>query len=138
MPLNRRSSGRQGGVHELSAFEQLVVELVRHDDSWPFLKLVSKIQVPDYYDIIKKPIALNIIREKVNKCEYKLASEFIDDIELMFSNCFEYNPRNTSEAKAGTRLQAFFHIQAQKLGLHVTPSNVDHVSTPPAAKKSRI
>ncbi|XP_012384232.2 bromodomain adjacent to zinc finger domain protein 1A isoform X3 [Dasypus novemcinctus] len=138
MTLNRRSSGRQGGVHELSAFEQLVVELVRHDDSWPFLKLVSKIQVPDYYDIIKKPIALNIIREKVNKCEYKLASEFIDDIELMFSNCFEYNPRNTSEAKAGTRLQAFFHIQAQKLGLHVTPVNVDQVSTPPAAKKSRI
>ncbi|XP_023577601.1 bromodomain adjacent to zinc finger domain protein 1A [Octodon degus] len=44
VPLNRRSSGRQGGVHELSAFEQLVVELVRHDDSWPFLKLVSKIQ----------------------------------------------------------------------------------------------
>lgn len=138
MTLNRRSSGRQGGVHELSAFEQLVVELVRHDDSWPFLKLVSKIQVPDYYDIIKKPIALNIIREKVNKCEYKLASEFIDDIELMFSNCFEYNPRNTSEAKAGSRLQAFFHIQAQKLGLHVTPGNVDQVSTPPAAKKSRI
>ncbi|XP_039112913.1 bromodomain adjacent to zinc finger domain protein 1A isoform X1 [Hyaena hyaena] len=136
--LSRRSSGRQGGVHELSAFEQLVVELVRHDDSWPFLKLVSKIQVPDYYDIIKKPIALNIIREKVNKCEYKLASEFIDDIELMFSNCFEYNPRNTSEAKAGTRLQAFFHIQAQKLGLHVMPGNVDQVSTPPAAKKSRI
>ncbi|XP_019779602.2 bromodomain adjacent to zinc finger domain protein 1A isoform X3 [Tursiops truncatus] len=135
---NRRSSGRQGGVHELSAFEQLVVELVRHDDSWPFLKLVSKIQVPDYYDIIKKPIALNIIREKVNKCEYKLASEFIDDIELMFSNCFEYNPRNTSEAKAGTRLQAFFHIQAQKLGLAVTPGNVDQVSTPPVAKKSRI
>ncbi|XP_068938308.1 bromodomain adjacent to zinc finger domain protein 1A isoform X2 [Petaurus breviceps papuanus] len=135
--LNRRSSGRQGGVHELSAFEQLVVELVRHDDSWPFLKLVSKIQVPDYYDIIKKPIALNIIREKVNKCEYKLASEFIEDVELMFSNCFEYNPRNTSEAKAGTRLQAFFHIQAQKLGLHVIPGNVDH-TMPPAAKKSRI
>uniref|UniRef100_A0A5F8H370 Bromodomain adjacent to zinc finger domain protein 1A n=1 Tax=Monodelphis domestica TaxID=13616 RepID=A0A5F8H370_MONDO len=135
--LNRRSSGRQSGVHELSAFEQLVVELVRHDDSWPFLKLVSKIQVPDYYDIIKKPIALNIIREKVNKCEYKLASEFIEDIELMFSNCFEYNPRNTSEAKAGTRLQAFFHIQAQKLGLHVIPGNVDH-TIPPASKKSRI
>ncbi|XP_021257332.1 bromodomain adjacent to zinc finger domain protein 1A, partial [Numida meleagris] len=134
--LNRRSSGRQGGVHELSAFEQLVVELVRHDDSWPFMKLVSKIQVPDYYDIIKKPIALNIIREKVNKCEYKLASEFIEDIELMFSNCFEYNPRNTSEAKAGTRLQAFFHIQAQKLGLPIASGNVDNAA--PVTKKSRI
>ncbi|XP_042311899.1 bromodomain adjacent to zinc finger domain protein 1A [Sceloporus undulatus] len=136
MPLNRRSSGRQGGVHELSAFEQLVVELVRHDDSWPFMKLVSKIQVPDYYDIIKRPIALNIIREKVNKCEYKLASEFIEDVELMFSNCFEYNPRNTSEAKAGTRLQAFFHIQAQKLGFPVASGYTDHAS--PATKKSRI
>ena len=52
MTLNRRSSGRQGGVHELSAFEQLVVELVRHDDSWPFLKLVSKIQVR-LLDLIK-------------------------------------------------------------------------------------
>ncbi|XP_032086639.1 bromodomain adjacent to zinc finger domain protein 1A isoform X2 [Thamnophis elegans] len=136
VPLNRRTSGRQGGVHELSAFEQLVVELVRHDDSWPFMKLVSKIQVPDYYDIIKKPIALNIIREKVNKCEYKVASEFIEDVELMFSNCFEYNARNTSEAKAGTRLQAFFHVQAQKLGLSVTSGYMNHVV--PAAKKSRI
>ncbi|XP_044292621.1 bromodomain adjacent to zinc finger domain protein 1A isoform X2 [Varanus komodoensis] len=136
MPLNRRSSGRQGGVHELSAFEQLVVELVRHDDSWPFMKLVSKIQVPDYYDIIKRPIALNIIREKVNKCEYKLASEFIEDIELMFSNCFEYNQRNTSEAKAGTRLQAFFHIQAQKLGLPIASGCMGH--TAPASKKTRI
>jgi hypothetical protein len=65
-------------------------------------------------------------------------AEFIDDIELMFSNCFEYNPRNTSEAKAGSRLQAFFHIQAQKLGLHVPTSNVDQVSITPVAKKSRI
>lgn len=34
------------------------------------------LKVPDYYDIIKKPIALNIIREKVNKCEYKLACKY--------------------------------------------------------------
>lgn len=42
---NRRSSGRNQGVHELSACEQLTVELVRHEDSWPFMKLVSKTQV---------------------------------------------------------------------------------------------
>lgn len=67
---------------------------------------------------------------------FYLLAEFIEDIELMFSNCFEYNPRNTSEAKAGTRLQAFFHIQAQKLGLPITSGNVDHAA--PVAKKSRI
>ncbi|KAI4893977.1 hypothetical protein NFI96_015495 [Prochilodus magdalenae] len=114
---SRRSSGRNLGVHELSACEQLTVDLVRHEDSWPFMKLVSRTQVPDYYDIIKKPIALSTIREKVNNCEYQTAAEYIADVELMFSNCLEYNPRSTNEAKAGLRLQSFFHTELQRLGL---------------------
>ncbi|XP_058255487.1 bromodomain adjacent to zinc finger domain protein 1A isoform X2 [Hemibagrus wyckioides] len=127
---SRRCSGRNLGVHELSVCEQLTVDLVRHEDSWPFMKLVSRTQVPDYYDIIKKPIALSIIREKVNNCEYKTASEYIDDVELMFSNCLEYNPRNTGEAKAGIRLQAFFHSELQRLGLAERTS--------PPQKRSRM
>ncbi|XP_052001544.1 LOW QUALITY PROTEIN: bromodomain adjacent to zinc finger domain protein 1A-like [Xyrauchen texanus] len=114
---NRRSSGRNLGVHELSACELLTVDLVRHEDSWPFKKLVSRTQVPDYYDIIKKPIALSTIREKVNNYEYQTAAEYIEDVELMFSNCLEYNPRSTNEAKSGLRLQAFFHSELQRLGL---------------------
>ncbi|XP_039529838.1 bromodomain adjacent to zinc finger domain protein 1A isoform X3 [Pimephales promelas] len=114
---NRRSSGRNLGVHELSACELLTVDLVRHEDSWPFKKLVTRTQVPDYYDIIKKPIALSTIREKVNNCEYKTVAEYIEDVELMFSNCLEYNPRTTNEAKAGQRLQAFFHSELRRLGL---------------------
>nr|XP_020442041.1 bromodomain adjacent to zinc finger domain protein 1A [Monopterus albus] len=127
---SRRSSGRNHGVHELSACEQLTVELVRHEDSWPFMKLVSRTQVPDYYDIIKKPIALSTIREKVNNCEYQTAGEFISDVELMFSNCIQYNPRHTNEAKAGLRLQQFFHSELSRLGLS------DRGSAPPA-KRSR-
>lgn len=134
---NRRSSSRHSGMHELSLCEQLIVDLVRHEDSWPFLKLVNKAQVTDYYDIIKKPVALNIIREKLNRCEYNFASDFIDDVELMFTNCFEYNPRNTSEAKAGMKLQAFFHNQVEKLGLTIKPTNVDHTPQP-ITKRSRI
>ncbi|XP_041131948.1 bromodomain adjacent to zinc finger domain protein 1A-like [Polyodon spathula] len=135
VPPNRRSSGRNYGVHELSACEQLVVELVRHEDSWPFMKLVSRTQVPDYYDVIQKPIALNIIREKVNSCQYSMASDFIGDVELMFANCLEYNPRNTNEAKAGVRLQAFFHSQAQKLGVQI--KSADQINSPPT-KRSRM
>ncbi|XP_061598939.1 bromodomain adjacent to zinc finger domain protein 1A isoform X2 [Cololabis saira] len=127
---NRRSSGRNQGVHELSACEQLTVELVRHEDSWPFMKLVSRTQVPDYYDIIKKPIALSTIREKVNNYEYQTAGEFISDVELMFFNCLQYNPRHTNEAKAGQRLQQFFHSELRKLGLS------ERCSAPPT-KRSR-
>ncbi|XP_012735154.2 bromodomain adjacent to zinc finger domain protein 1A isoform X1 [Fundulus heteroclitus] len=126
----RRSSGRNQGLHELSACERLTVELVRHEDSWPFMKLVSKTQVPDYYDIITKPIALSTIREKVNNCEYQTAGEYISDVELMFSNCLQYNPRQTNEAKAGVRLQQFFHSELSRLGLQ------ERCSAPPA-KRSR-
>ncbi|XP_023842683.1 bromodomain adjacent to zinc finger domain protein 1A isoform X3 [Salvelinus sp. IW2-2015] len=114
---NRRSSGRNQGVHELSACEQLTVELVRHEDSWPFMKLVSRTQVPDYFDIIKKPIALSTIREKVNNCAYKTATAYVEDVELMFANCLQYNPHHTNEAKAGTRLRAFFNSEISNLGL---------------------
>ncbi|KAM9708571.1 bromodomain adjacent to zinc finger domain protein 1A isoform 1-T3 [Menidia menidia] len=128
---SRRSSGRNQGVHELSACEQLTVELVRHEDSWPFMKLVSRTQVPDYYDIIKKPIALSIIREKVNNFQYQTAGEFISDVELMFANCLQYNPRHTNEAKAGHRLQQFFHSELSRLGLS------ERCAAPPA-KRSRL
>uniref|UniRef100_A0A8C8EZY8 Bromodomain adjacent to zinc finger domain protein 1A n=1 Tax=Oncorhynchus tshawytscha TaxID=74940 RepID=A0A8C8EZY8_ONCTS len=130
---NRRSSGRNLGVHELSACEQLTVELVRHEDSWPFMKLVSRTQVPDYFDIIKKPIALSTIREKVNNCAYKTASKLrfcFFDVELMFANCLQYNPQHTNEAKAGTRLQAFFNSEIFNLGL------ADR--TTPPLKRSRM
>uniref|UniRef100_A0A3P8VVZ4 Bromo domain-containing protein n=1 Tax=Cynoglossus semilaevis TaxID=244447 RepID=A0A3P8VVZ4_CYNSE len=115
---SRRSSGRNYGVHELSACEQLTVELVRHEDSWPFKKLVSKTQVPDYYDIIKQPIALSTIRERVNNCEYKSAGDFISDVELMFANCLQYNARHTNEAKAGNR----FYIDLWTCGLEISVS----------------
>ncbi|XP_034530820.1 bromodomain adjacent to zinc finger domain protein 1A isoform X2 [Notolabrus celidotus] len=127
---NRRSSGRNHGVHELSACEQLTVELVRHEDSWPFMKLVSRTQVPDYYDIIQKPIALSTIREKVNNCEYQTAGEFVSDVDLMFSNCLQYNPRHTNEAKAGLRLQQYFLSELCRLGL-------SERSPAPPAKRSR-
>lgn len=129
---SRRSSGRHHGVHELSACEQLSVELVRHEDSWPFTKLVSRTQVPDYYDIIQKPIALSTIREKVNNCEYQSAADFVSDVELMFANCLEYNPRHSNEAKAGLRLQEFFHSELQHMGLGLSREEGE-----PASKRSR-
>lgn len=116
-PSNRRSSGRGHGVHELSTCENIIVDLVRHEDSWPFIKLVSRTQVPDYYDVIQKPIALSIIREKLNSCEYQNAGELIADVELMFSNCQEYNPRHSNEAKAGLRLQNYFLSVLEQVGL---------------------
>lgn len=59
------------------------------------------------------------------------AGEFVCDVDLMFSNCLQYNPRHTNEAKAGLRLQHYFHSELVRLGLS------ERSPAPPAAKRSR-
>lgn len=40
--------------------------LFSHENSWPFRKPVDKDKVRDYYDVIKKPMDLETVKEKVN------------------------------------------------------------------------
>ncbi|XP_037910415.1 transcription initiation factor TFIID subunit 1 isoform X2 [Hermetia illucens] len=60
-------------------------------ESWPFLKPVNKKQVKDYYTIIKKPIDLDTITKKVAAHKYHSRAEFLADIELIATNCEQYN-----------------------------------------------
>ena len=39
---------------------------MHEDNSWPFREPVDKNKVPDYYDIIKKPMDLQTIQRKVD------------------------------------------------------------------------
>jgi len=39
--------------------------LFQHENSWPFRKPVDKDKVRDYYDVIKKPMDLETVKEKV-------------------------------------------------------------------------
>ncbi len=57
----------------------------------PFIKLVPRAQYPDYYIIIKNPIAMDNIKKKINKEEYQSLKEFRDDIRLLCNNARTYN-----------------------------------------------
>jgi hypothetical protein len=57
-----------------------------HDPSRLFHRSVNKRYVPDYYDIIKEPVALSILKARINKREYKHFSEFVRDCALV-SGC---------------------------------------------------
>ncbi|KAF2294187.1 hypothetical protein GH714_008082 [Hevea brasiliensis] len=84
-------------IAELSGWLGNILERVvdtlkdRLDVSYLFLKPVSKKEAPDYLDIIKRPMDLSTIREKVRKMEYKHREEFRHDMWQITYNAHLYN-----------------------------------------------
>lgn len=56
--------------------------------------------MPDYRDIIKTPMDLELMAEKLDRGEYLTPEDFLKDIELIRDNCNEYNPP-TGQASGG-------------------------------------
>lgn len=48
-------------------------------------------QSPDYYRVIKNPIDLSVIKEKLHSLQYTSAVDFVKDFRLMITNCRTYN-----------------------------------------------
>lgn len=63
----------------------------RIEVSYLFLKPVSKKEAPDYLKIIKHPMDLSTIKEKVRKLEYKSREEFRHDVWQITYNAHKYN-----------------------------------------------
>lgn len=63
-----------------------------HDPSRLFHRSVNKRNVPDYYDIIKEPMALSILKQKINKREYKNFAEFVRDCALVSETAAPVQP----------------------------------------------
>lgn len=57
----------------------------------PFMKPPPKSQYPDYYMIIHNPMAMEMIRKKINREEYQTVKGFYEDIRLMCQNARTYN-----------------------------------------------
>lgn len=56
-----------------------------------FMKLPSKRELPDYYQLIKKPIDLKKIKQGISQHRYRTLSNLSNDFYLMFNNAQEYN-----------------------------------------------
>lgn len=77
----------------LQALKELKKSKYRHL-AYPFLEPVDPValNLPDYTDIVKQPMDLHTIEDKLMNDEYKGADQFEADMTLMFNNCYLYNP----------------------------------------------
>ncbi|XP_070827421.1 E3 ubiquitin-protein ligase TRIM33-like [Chaetodon trifascialis] len=90
--------------------EKLTLLLYCHTLSAPFHEPVSPL-AQNYYQIIKRPINLSVIRRKLdesNTLHYFNAEQFVDDVLLMFKNCATFNYPDSEVAQAGRNLEVFF------------------------------
>lgn len=90
----------------LNILEEVSKELGKHVEI--FNKPVDAKQVPDYYTIVKTPMDLGTIKEKLVKGAYQAPKEFADDMRLVWTNCFLYNKKGDFVEKLGQRASQKF------------------------------
>ncbi|XP_061093733.1 bromodomain testis-specific protein isoform X2 [Conger conger] len=89
---NPKTPGRL--TSQLQYLQKVVVKaLWRHQFAWPFRQPVDavRLNLPDYYKIIKKPMDLSTIKKRLENNYYWKAMECIEDFNTMFTNCYVYN-----------------------------------------------
>ncbi|KIN00995.1 hypothetical protein OIDMADRAFT_198053 [Oidiodendron maius Zn] len=57
----------------------------------PFEKLPDKTLMPEYYQEVKNPIAMDLIKRKAKRKKYHSVDQVLKDLDLMFENAKEYN-----------------------------------------------
>lgn len=88
---DRRASKRSLDAFNAVSLSSLVDDVIKQKQSWPFIKPVSASEVPDYFDVIKRPMDLGKIKSKLNLGEYRTNEQVMKDIEQVFFNCDLYN-----------------------------------------------
>lgn len=86
------SEDRVGQEELYEAAEKVLMELKALTEYvQPFLQRVSKREAPDYFNVIKHPMDIGTVSKKLKQLQYKSKKEFVDDLNLIWSNCLKYN-----------------------------------------------
>ena len=81
------------------AFEDVIDCCIKKDVHRIFFQKVTKKIAPDYFDIIKNPIDLTLMKNKAKRGDYKDQGDLLQDITLLRSNAEIYNGREHQVAK---------------------------------------
>ncbi|XP_076804243.1 transcription intermediary factor 1-alpha-like isoform X1 [Clavelina lepadiformis] len=119
-PKRKRTTGLMG--KELKLCEKLLLEIFCHRQSMIF-HLPVRSSVPNYHKVIKEPMDLSKIKKKLlssNFNHYESESEFLQDIQLMFTNCFRFNGENSQYGLLARELQLYWIERVkERLPLHI-------------------
>uniref|UniRef100_A0A4W5LY30 RING-type E3 ubiquitin transferase n=1 Tax=Hucho hucho TaxID=62062 RepID=A0A4W5LY30_9TELE len=93
-PRGEKDTSEQGlSPEDQRRCERLLLNVFCHELSEGFQEPVPP-SIPNYYKIIKKPMDLTLVKQKLqlkHVQHYQSPIEFVSDVRLVFSNCAKYN-----------------------------------------------
>uniref|UniRef100_A0A1D1Z9E8 Transcription factor GTE10 n=1 Tax=Anthurium amnicola TaxID=1678845 RepID=A0A1D1Z9E8_9ARAE len=124
--------------------QQLLKRLLQHPFSWVFSEPVDivKLNIPDYYTIIKHPMDLGTIKNKLTSGTYASLLDFASDVRLTFTNAKIYNPPGNDVHTIANEMNELFelkwkHIEKKIASLDSNVAREAEVVRPPAQMKKR-
>uniref|UniRef100_UPI00398E63FC nucleosome-remodeling factor subunit BPTF isoform X3 n=1 Tax=Pristiophorus japonicus TaxID=55135 RepID=UPI00398E63FC len=93
---------------DYEGLRRVLRSLQAHKMAWPFLEPVDPNDAPDYYGIIKEPMDLATMEERVHHRFYKKLTDFVGDMTKIFDNCRYYNPSDSPFYQCAEILESFF------------------------------
>nr|GMC48638.1 transcription factor GTE8-like [Ipomoea batatas] len=91
----------------------LLKNLMTHQHGWVFNEPVDpvKLNIPDYFTVIKHPMDLGTIKKKLASGQYSNPLDFLADVRLTFSNAMTYNPPGNHVHIMADTLRKFFEMR---------------------------
>lgn len=87
-------------LRELRIFlREILAKMARNKLFYMFTRPVDTKEVPDYLQVIQRPMDLETMMTKIDQHAYESAKDFLADIEQICANALEYNPDKSPEGK---------------------------------------
>uniref|UniRef100_A0A8C1B0Z5 histone acetyltransferase n=2 Tax=Cyprinus carpio TaxID=7962 RepID=A0A8C1B0Z5_CYPCA len=100
-----------------STLKNILQQVKSHQNAWPFMEPVKKNEAPGYYQVIRFPMDLKTMSERLKSRYYTTRKLFMADMQRIFTNCREYNPPESEYYKCANLLEKFFYTKIKEAGL---------------------
>ncbi|MBN3298658.1 KAT2B acetyltransferase, partial [Amia calva] len=100
-----------------STLKNILQHVKTHQNAWPFMEPVKKTEAPGYYQVIRFPMDLKTMTERLKNRYYTTKKLFMADMQRIFTNCREYNPPESEYYKCANLLEKFFYTKIKEAGL---------------------
>ncbi|KAK4438785.1 Transcription factor GTE4 [Sesamum alatum] len=121
----------------------LLERLMKHKHGWVFNKPVDAVGLGlhDYFEIIKNPMDLGTVKDRLTQNWYKSPLEFAEDVRLTFQNAMTYNPKEQDVYLMAEQLSKMFEdkwalIEADYLRDLKITADLDVGSPTPTSRKA--